>query len=1162
MKKRERIMFMFLSLLNSCIFSNINFEENKDMIKIKKDALEIVFNKNSSYGTFSIFLGNEKICEIVPSFLKLYPTEEKGKYKTVPYWIPTGQQKLKYFVNKEPEKIEIVVLRDFDGDFYIKDYFIIENDSPLLAYISESKKNRENFSFEYIINFNLKNSDEIIWENNKTSPENLGDYWTKYIEVKNSRWICGYNKNKSYGIFIIRNFEFDPESAWHHYRLWSGPTLSSKITHRDYITRREFNFLIFENKKPEDIAKNLKFKEILPSTYTIENEKKVYPLFFKEEKVNIDGEINEKIWYELPKGSDFYKFEWSKKSYYYFPEKQTEFYAFYDKENIYFGVKCYEDDIKNLRYEQKTGSKNVWTDDCIEIFIQPKKSSYFQFIINPKGEKQDNRGLIEKWEAKGKIFDNFWSVELKIPFSILDTYPKDNEIWGFNVCRERRPKSELSCWNETSGFGGFHQVDKFGQLIFSPTLSPLNITIIEGKNTVGLLSEIVNFGKEKITESARILITIPEEKAIEEIYRFTIEKEERKYISFVQKGNIQKGYNVSFDITSRTGIPYYSKIFQKIGYSGLVSRLWPISYGNKIYIIEDRLQIFPFIFANYTDKEQNFSLVLMVPEEINLLYLDRLYNFSYGQFFPVEEVKEEKIIKDNIPYKKYTIKFSKKISPRNLPIQDEERNYERLIMPFYMEKTSLKNFKIFFHIENEQLKEKENIYDVSVVPSFKSKLPKTIETGVFTWYFGSIQDSVKDELKKEVAIKHALSLKDSGFNTIVYKVANKEIRDTLNKEGIRIRPSFWWFWWDKEYLEKNPEGYAIDFSGKKAKYGGIDTVCPMLLINDENAFENTRKIVQRLITENGNDIWHDTEGPCSWEVCFCERCINEFKKFAKIPENERLDPKIIKLKYRDEWLKFADWQQAIIFSKINKTIKEINPDAKFANYGGLSEPEHRCNWEMLSKYNSIDIAGPSMYELTPLTLKYWEKEMEEFKKKVSNLKITPWLNNEARQTNYKLLRTQALKSITIGTDGYHIYYGQLLFRDGRRLYDLGVVNTIISDFEDFFIKGEKLKGELFSDIDKENYSVDGWQLGDEKVIFVYNHDDKNKKELKIRLPFDLKDNVIFDYMNKEKMQNEKEIKLILEDLDIKVIYIGPERKLKERMKIWEEKQLRFYKEDD
>ena len=1142
--------------------SEITLEKGKEIVKIKKETLEIVLNTNPAYGILSINTEGERILSITPGFVKLYPTEEKGKYRTVTYWIPTGKQKLKYFINQKEDKTTIVITRDFDGDFYIKDYVIVEEKSPYITYITESQKNKDNFDFEYINSFGFVNAEEIIWQDNRTTPENLGDYWQKYIEVKNSRWVCGYKKSKNSGVLIIRNFGFDPDSAWHHFRIHGGPTLASKLTQRDYITRREYKIMVFKDKNPEEVVKNIKFRDVIPSHYTIAFEKRIYPLFLRENIVELDGEAKEDFWKNIQKESDFYKFDWSKQRNYYHPDKQTEFQGFYDKQNIYFAIKCYEDNIKNLRMEQKTGSKQVWTDDCVEIFIQPPGSDYFQFIINPLGEKQDNKGLVDSWEAKGKIFDEYWFVEVKIPLSVFGRYPKDGEIWGFNVCRERRPTSELSSWNETSGSNGFHQTEKFGQLIFSPNLSPTRLTILESKDTIGILSEVINWSEKAIKEFARILISIPEEKPVENLSLIELGREEKHFISHIEKINIQKGYTISFDITSKTGIPYYLQTFQKIGLTGLVSRLWPLSYGNTMYIMEDRVQILPFLFANYTEQPQTFSLIIECPEEMELLFLNRIYNFSYGQYFPLSNIKEEKKFRDNLPYKKYILNFSRQIVKKPLPLQDEERNYDRMILPFFLRKTDLKNFKIYFHLESDTTKEKENLIDVNVVPSFKAKLPKNIESGVFSWYFGAIQNSFNNEEEiKEAALKTATTLKESGINTIVSYAYNKEIRDELNKQGIRMRPSLWWFWWDKEYLEKHPEAYAIDFDGKKAKYHGIGTVCPTVLIKDEKAFENTKKRVQEMVTIKGNDIWHDTEGPNAWSICFCNRCINEFKKFAKIPEEEQLEPTQIKLKYKNEWLKFADWQQAVIFVKINKAIKEANPDAKFANYGGLVEPEHRCNWELLAQYNSIDIAGPSMYELSAGTLKYWEKEMKEFKKKVGNLKVTPWLNNEARQTNYKLLRTQALKSITIGTDGYHIYYGQLLFRDGRRLYDLGVVNTIISDFEEFFVKGEPLKGSIFEDINQENFSIDGWKLNNEKVIFIFNHDDKNEKQIKFSLPFEIgKGEIVFDYMKKKKIEEKKELSMVLEDMGIAVIYIGDEKKLQERIKIWGDKSISFYRD--
>lgn len=1156
--KRIGIRSLVLLLIFSCnIFPEIKIEKEKKLLKVKNGKVEIIFDLKPSYGIPSIKIGNKNVCRIVPGFVKVYPTGEKGKYKIVSYWIPTRAQKLQYFVKRYEKNVKVVILRNFN-DFYVRDYFIIEEGNPCITYITESEKRKTEFSLEYSLYFNLKNSNQIIWRKNSITSENLGGYWDKFIKVKNSRWICGYNKER-YGVIVVRDYNFDPCFALHHYRLFRGPSLGVKISHRDFLTRRQFRIIPFEGDTPEEIIKNINLGNTIPSTYSFSNEKRIYPVFLKEEKIKIDGEIEENVWRDLRKETNFYKFDWNKTNPY-LASQQTEFSAFYDEENIYFSFRCYEKDIKNLRVKQKTG-KYVWKDDCIEIFICPSGSDYFHFVVNPVGEKYDNKGLFDKWKAKGKIFDNFWQVEVSIPFSIFGKYPKDGEIWGFNICRERQPEKELSSWNETSGRSGFHQINKFGQLIFSPKLTPVKITLFEAKETIGIISEIVNF-VEKISEPLRISISIPDNKAIEKIYQLNLNKNEKEIISFFQKGDIEKGYNLSFDITSKTGIPFYTNTFGKIGYTGLVSKLWPLSYGNKLYLKQDTFQIFIFLFGNYTRNPQKFSLILEVPKEIQLLFLDRNYNYCYGQFFPLEEVKKESLTRNNLNFVRYKLKFSKKIPPRKLPSQEEMRNYERIILPFYFGKSNLKSFNIYFHLESEdgKIKEKENVYNVDVVPPYKAKLPKKIETGISSWWFESIQNSVKDKDKKEAALKTAFTFKDAGLNLIVHSAYNKEIKEALNKEGIRIRPIFWWFWWDKKWLREHPEDYAINFGGEKAKYGGIDTVCPMVLIKNENAFENTKKRVQKLVTEKGNDIFHDTEGPYVWKICFCDRCIESFKKYAKIPEGEELDPKKIKLKYRKQWCEFCSWQQAIIFSKIKKAIKEVNPDAKFANYGGLIEPEHRCNWEMLAKYKSIDIAGPSMYDLSPVNLKYWEEELEEFKKRVKNMPINVWLNNEARQTNYKLLRSQALKAITVGSQGYSIYYGQILLEDGRRLYALGIINTIISDFEDFFINGKKIKGELFIDKNKDNYSIDGWQLGDEKVIFIFNHDDKNKKEIKFLLPFQIdKNDIIYDYIKKERIERKNEISTILDKLGIGVIYIGSEKKWEDRKKIWGNKPLVFLK---
>ena len=118
----------------------------------------------------------------------------------------------------------------------------------------------------------------------------------------------------------------------------------------------------------------------------------------------------------------------------------------------------------------------VWRDDAVEIFVDPghTEKEYFQFIVNALGTGYDGKRLDPlwsgKWKCAAKKSRNSWSVEAAIPFESLGQKPKaPGEIWGINICRERRADKsrglmELLNWSNV--MGNFHRPHMYGHLLF------------------------------------------------------------------------------------------------------------------------------------------------------------------------------------------------------------------------------------------------------------------------------------------------------------------------------------------------------------------------------------------------------------------------------------------------------------------------------------------------------------------------------------------------------------------------------------------------------------------------------------------------------------------------------------------------------------------------
>ena len=62
----------------------------------------------------------------------------------------------------------------------------------------------------------------------------------------------------------------------------------------------------------------------------------------------------------------------------------------YDKDNLYVAVICTEPNTDKL----KTGSKDIWDDDSLELYINTGDTDYFAFHVGPKNARWDRRANV------------------------------------------------------------------------------------------------------------------------------------------------------------------------------------------------------------------------------------------------------------------------------------------------------------------------------------------------------------------------------------------------------------------------------------------------------------------------------------------------------------------------------------------------------------------------------------------------------------------------------------------------------------------------------------------------------------------------------------------------------------------------------------------------
>ncbi len=172
-------------------------------------------------------------------------------------------------------------------------------------------------------------------------------------------------------------------------------------------------------------------------------------------KIQVDG-VLEPSWENAIRFENFAEF---------MPEHQvqakvpTEGYITHDESSLYVAFVCYDPDVNDLR-ASVTDRDNIFEDDFVGIVIdtyQDRQRAY-EFFSNPHGIQgdmlwqanrtdNDDEGAIWQanggedesfdavWESEGRIFDDKWIVEMKIPFTNL-RYPNTNlQNWSVHFVR-------------------------------------------------------------------------------------------------------------------------------------------------------------------------------------------------------------------------------------------------------------------------------------------------------------------------------------------------------------------------------------------------------------------------------------------------------------------------------------------------------------------------------------------------------------------------------------------------------------------------------------------------------------------------------------------------------------------------------------------------------
>jgi len=164
-----------------------------------------------------------------------------------------------------------------------------------------------------------------------------------------------------------------------------------------------------------------------------DGERAKYPVYRLAKAPKIDGEVaGDAAWRTVPGVSGFRALGGD-----YTAAKQSTGKMGWTDDALFVAMVCEEPDVALLKDKLKDGDP-LWKDNGVEIFLElPGRPGVFQLAVNTIGSHAMGEGKLDiaKWQAAAKKGRNFWSLEMKLPFSCLEATPAPGARWHGAFCR-------------------------------------------------------------------------------------------------------------------------------------------------------------------------------------------------------------------------------------------------------------------------------------------------------------------------------------------------------------------------------------------------------------------------------------------------------------------------------------------------------------------------------------------------------------------------------------------------------------------------------------------------------------------------------------------------------------------------------------------------------
>jgi len=186
------------------------------------------------------------------------------------------------------------------------------------------------------------------------------------------------------------------------------------------------------------------------------------------ELIDLDGRLREQFWDDAAPANGFIRVDFSGMA-----KKKTTARVARGEDAIYLAIVCSESKPRKLSAIATKRDGNMANDEAVMVSIAPHEDEkmVYQFGVNCDGVKYDAKGGVKewsgKWESATRLNDDDWTVEMSIPYKVLelDSAPGKGEQWKINFFRSTIEVPEKSEWSAT--LSSPLDVEKLGALIMN-----------------------------------------------------------------------------------------------------------------------------------------------------------------------------------------------------------------------------------------------------------------------------------------------------------------------------------------------------------------------------------------------------------------------------------------------------------------------------------------------------------------------------------------------------------------------------------------------------------------------------------------------------------------------------------------------------------------------